>query len=92
MYVGEPPSSYSSLWNGYTVLSEVHTKLFSSFSTTAVVSFRYRSGMESVQVLGKYTHKLTMYNFLYTVSMYDWLVKLVIIEVCTSIFFEQVLW
>lgn len=89
MYVGEPPSSYSSLWKGYTVLGEVCTNLFSSFSTAAVVSFRYRSGMESVQVpllcMGKYTHKLTIYNFLYTVSMYDWLVKL---EICTSIFFE----
>ena len=50
MYVGESPNSYSSLWKGYTILSEVRTKLFSSFSTAAVVSFRYRSGMESVRV------------------------------------------
>ena len=49
-YLGEPPTSYSSLWKGYTVLGEVRAKLFSSYSTAAVVSFRYRSGMESVRV------------------------------------------
>ena len=49
-YLGEPPTSYSSLWKGYTVLGEDRAKLFSSYSTAAVVSFRYRSGMESVRV------------------------------------------
>lgn len=46
----EPSASYSSLWKGYTVLGEIRAKLFSSYSTAAVVSFRYRSGMESVKV------------------------------------------
>ena len=48
--LGEPASSYSSLWKGYAILSEVRNKLFSSFSTAAVVSFRYRSGMETIRV------------------------------------------
>ena len=73
--VGEPPTSYSSLWKGYTILSEVRNKLFSSFSTAAVVSFRYRSGMESVRIpiLWVSIHtSFIMYNFpLYTLCMYD---------------------
>ena len=48
--LGEPASSYSSLWKGYAILSEIRNKLFSSFSTAAVVSFRYRSGMETIRV------------------------------------------
>lgn len=48
--LGEPSSCHSSLWKGYAVLSEVRNKLFASFSTAAVVSFRYRSGMETIRV------------------------------------------